>query len=705
MKRSRLPIIQATAIHCLLLLIEPAWVEAQMQFPPEAAENEIEAQFEPLVEDLSGQFEENFDASELLQELQYKKLNLNILNGNEMAATLLLNDLQINNLQEYIRTYGPLVTIYELQLIRGFDPATIHQIASRCAVAPPQQTAFPSVPLLMRQMRGQVMCRYARFIEPQKGYEKNKDTSQISGQGSHYLGTPSKMLVRFSVKSGESIGMGFTAEKDAGEEFFSNSQKQGFDFYSAYLAIKPGRILQSLVIGDFRLSFGQGLTLNTTSSLRMINGLYEPYRLSTGLKPYTSSNEEKNLSGIGVVIKTGRLEWTLFASRKKLDSRIEIYDTASQKIISAATPSTNGYHRTINEISRKNILEQTLLGGHIGYKNNFLHLGFTGFRLHYDASIAAGQDPYEQFYFSGNESICLGLDTRILLPHAMLFAEATKALHRSAAMIAGLYLYAHPRFRYTLVYRYYGKSSDNPLGMASGIQSVNRNETGITVSVVSLITSKLTITANTDLHWYPWLKYRSDRPSSGKEVRISIDFQPAKNALIGFRYVWGTSEENFSTGQRIVTPSVSINRQLFRFQLSHQISYALKLITQVQVSLSGMSSCPPQKGYLLSQDISYRFPKIPLGIELRYALFDTDSYENRIYSYERDVLNAFSAPAYYSKGVRFCSMIRYTLFDRLDIWLRFCRTILSEDDLIGSGPDEITGNTKSEVKAQVRYQF
>ena len=52
----------------------------------------------------------------------------------------------------------------------------------------------------------------------------------------------------------------FTGEKDAGEEFFQGSQKNGFDFYSAHLFVQGFGTIKQLAIGDFQAQFGQGLT-------------------------------------------------------------------------------------------------------------------------------------------------------------------------------------------------------------------------------------------------------------------------------------------------------------------------------------------------------------------------------------------------------------------------------------------------------------
>ncbi len=65
----------------------------------------------------------------------------------------------------------------------------------------------------------------------------------------------------------------------------------------------------------------------------------------------------------------------------------------------------------------------------------------------------------------------------------------------------------------------------------------------------------------------------------------------------------------------------------------------------------------PAYGYLLSQNLVFKLPIRHLSLTVLYALFDTDSYDERIYAYESDVLYGYSVPSYYGKGIRFLAVI------------------------------------------------
>ena len=112
-----------------------------------------------------------------------------------------------------------------------------------------------------------------------------------------------------------------------------------------------------------------------------------------------------------------------------------------------------------------------------------------------------------------------------------------------------------------------------------------------------------------------------------------------------------------------------------------------------------------ESGFVLYQDVSSTPFRFPLTLSLRYALFDTDSYNSRIYTYESDVLYAFSIPALYDKGTRFYVMARYQSAENLTLWLRYAQSWYSHKTELGSGMDRIAGTMRSEIKVQARWKF
>jgi hypothetical protein len=86
-------------------------------------------------------------------------------------------------------------------------------------------------------------------------------------------------------------------------------------------------------------------------------------------------------------------------------------------------------------------------------------------------------------------------------------------------------------------------------------------------------------------------------------------------------------------------------------------------------------------------------------------MFETDSYDSRIYEYEDDLPHAFSNPPLYGRGVRWYLILRYEIFSKVSLATKYSQTIKEGVTTIGSGLDEIEGNTQSLLSMQLDVRF
>jgi hypothetical protein len=87
----------------------------------------------------------------------------------------------------------------------------------------------------------------------------------------------------------------------------------------------------------------------------------------------------------------------------------------------------------------------------------------------------------------------------------------------------------------------------------------------------------------------------------------------------------------------------------------------------------------------------------PLSGSARYAVFETESYETRIYAYERDLFGSVSIPAAAGSGVRSYLNLSWRLGRRLRLEARYEETALRRTVTQGSA----TGKVRA-VKLQLR---
>jgi hypothetical protein len=127
--------------------------------------------------------------------------------------------------------------------------------------------------------------------------------------------------------------------------------------------------------------------------------------------------------------------------------------------------------------------------------------------------------------------------------------------------------------------------------------------------------------------------------------------------------------------------------------------------TRAEFSFYKQGNATIEKGFLVYQDVSYKALSFPVTFSVRFALFQTQSFNTRIYAYEDDVLYSFSIPAYQGRGMRYYLNARWTIYKGIDLWVRFAQTYQNDRKTVGSGLEEIKGGTRSEVKAQIRFKF
>ena len=111
------------------------------------------------------------------------------------------------------------------------------------------------------------------------------------------------------------------------------------------------------------------------------------------------------------------------------------------------------------------------------------------------------------------------------------------------------------------------------------------------------------------------------------------------------------------------------------------------------------------QGFFVCQDIAYKPENKPFSITFRYALFDTDDYDSRVYAYENDVLYSFSVPSLYGRGMRVYLLGKWQIINNLTIYARFGSTIYRDRDEISSGLTLIEGNHKTDLKVEAIWKL
>jgi len=660
---------------------------------------EIPLSTEQQLEDQTDADQGETEDDSYLQELeQFRKnpVNLNTADADELKQLRILTDLQIENLVTYRNLFGRLISIYELQAVPEWDVNTIRKLVPYITTAAPVSLEKET----SKRLKGgehSLLLRVSQVLERADGFDR-------STTGTKYLGSPQKIFFRYRYTYKNLLQFGLLGDKDAGEQFGKGAQKKGFDFYSFHLFARKIGIIQSLALGDFSVNMGQGLIQWQGLAFKKSVDVMGIKRQSAVLRPYNSGGEFYFHRGAGVTIRKGRFEATAFASFRKLSANFVADTVTNEDFISSFL--TSGYHRTTSENEDKNDLTQTVFGGNIAYRNNQWHVGVNGIYYHFSLPVQKRDDPYNLYAITGKNWYNFSIDYSYTYKNLHVFGEEAADKNFNKAFINGLLVSVDPRVDISFVQRTINVAYQSINGNSFTENTVPTNETGFYAGVTIRPAMGWKIDAYGDLYKFPWLRYLVDAASQGKDFLTQLTFTPNKQVEIYSRFRSETKQSNQPGNITVTNFVVSIPKQNWRTELSYKPAASITLRSRVELLWYNKDNkINAEKGFLGLFDLLYKPLLKSYTAVLGLRFFETDGYDSRIYAYENDVLYSFSIPVLYDKGFRYTLTISHDLGKKISFWLRWSQTIYRDKIVVGSGPDKINGNKKSEIKLQTRWVF
>lgn len=695
-------------------------VKAQDTIPIKIDDANIQHELENLAEDNNTEID---DYSDLLNALNhYKKhpLNLNAATFDELRQLYYLNDIEINNLLTHIQKNGKLITIYELQSVDGFDLQTINKILPYVQVTDNLSENHFTLKEMLDKGQNSVTSRYARVLETQKGFTPIDSASLYKSHNSRYIGSPDYLYTQYRFNYGTNVNWGITAEKDQGELFFKNQQKfkydwynqslkgnqhSGFDFYSAHFMLRNIKFIKALAIGDYQVSFGQGLTAWSAVAFGKSINILNVKKSGIGISPHTSVDENKFMRGVAATLVYKRFEATGFFSRHHVDATISDTSLNGQTTAVSALQTT-GLHTTPSEIANKHSILQTIYGGNVSYKTNKFNVGITAlnYQLNYDYNRSLKY--YSQFEFASTHNINVGVDYNFILHNINLFGEEAMSVNGGKAFVNGALVSLDPKLTFTVLHRYYERNYQNLISKGFGESSGNANEKGVFIGTVLKPNNVITLTTSYDRFEFPWLKYQVNAPSHGNDYMAQLNYTPSKKVDMYVYFRQRSKQQNTTDASAVINYLVPVQQTNERFDIIYAIVPSVKLKNRVELVKYKLGDNATQKGYLVVQDVAFHKMGKPFSVIFGYSMFQTDNYSVRIYAYTNDIPGSYSIPSYYYRGSSFFLMLQYSFTKRIELWVRYSQIYYDNKTVISPGAlTEIDGNTKSEIKLQLKYKF
>ncbi len=657
------------------------------------------------VQDIDVSYE---DLYESLYLLYTNPINLNTTNAEELASIFLLTPNQINNLLNYQSSYGRLLSIYELQAIPDFDEQTIRNLLPFVTVDDDgiQADNRPLFQRISTEENNYFILRYQRLLEEQKGF--TAPTFDSNGEpSSRYAGSPSKYMGRFRVSHSKDFSLGFTFEKDAGEQFWwdPDSKTYGIDYFSYHLHLQNKGKFKTIALGDYQIQMGQGLVFGAGFNPgKGAESITTVRRGSTGVRPYASVLETGFFRGAASTVSLGNFEVSAYFSRLYQDASIRNDTTFSDLDEFVSSIQDQGLHRTPTEIAAKDRILEYSYGSSVVYSGDSkrYQLGANILNTHYSLPLFRRPNNYNQFEFSGNQNLIYSVFGSYLWQNFNLFGEVAQSSSGGIGAVAGFMTSLSKLVDFSMVFRNYQRDFHSFYGNGFGEGSRSINEQGVYWGIKIKPSRKIFFSAYYDKFRFPWLRFRTEAPSDGYEYLARFNYRPARSVLLYFQLRQEQKQLTVGPDNSNLNVLETGRKNNYLLNLDYSVNSWFTMKSRVQYSnydLAGQYT----EGIALIQDFNFEFWKMKLSS--RFAIFDTDDYENRQYVYERDVLYGFSIPAYNGLGTRNYILLQYNHTKKLNFWIRYAKFNYRGVESIGSGLDEIDDNTRTEIKVQMRIKL
>ncbi len=616
---------------------------------------------------------------EMLCELEQEPLDINTATREQLLQLPFLNDKQVEDIHIYIDRFGTMKSTGELAMITSLDYTTRCLLSYFVCCKEPESPAMPDWQKVMKYGRHSVTAT------------ANIPFYERRGDKEGYLGYPYRHSLRYRFHYSDRLKIGFLGAQDAGEPFFANKNGAGYDFYAFYAeAHRIGR-LKTIVAGRYRASFGMGLVMSNDFSMGKLAALYALGQKGYGLRAHTSRSQANYLQGAAATVTLARgLDISALVSYRKTDATLNHGDSC------IASLDTDGYHRTVSEMGKKNNTSETLAGAHLHFRRHGFHLGATGSFTSYSKDLAPATTPlYRRYYPSGNDFWNIGADYGYTGHLVSLHGETATGGCGAIATIHSLSLTPSSQWTLLAVQRFYGKKyysmHANSLSEGGRVQ----NESGIYIGAQWQPLKRLRLTAYTDYAYFAGAKYQAQQASHAWDHLIQAQYDHRQLSVTA-RYRLKRREYDNTDATALATKtthrarlSATLNRHSWRFTTTADAAHS---------SFEESST-----GWMLTQQVGYRRRALQLNATLAY--FHTDDNESRLYGYEPGTLYTFAYQAFAGEGFRYALTARADIASRLTLIAHLATTDYLDRDHIASGLQQIDRSSKTDLELQLRWNF
>lgn len=637
-----------------------------------------------LVNDIKNSLDFNIDETLIREKVEVylkRPINLNTCTEKELQDFLFLNSFQIQTIINYRKKLGGFVEVKELITLSHFGAET--------------EKFLPlfTVTIQKNELYNQELRHFLVF-----GYGHQLDNSTYKNTPQDkYLGQENEYFLRYTLERTKGLSFGITMQNDYYEPFFNKHNKPslqngktGFDYSSVNISYKSKGFFRQIIVGDYALYFGQGLTFWNGFSLNKSIYATNVEKNNLEVRPYTSAGEFNYLRGLLLDLKLSeKIDVTLFGSGKNL-SALE-RNINGENYYSIDEIGTNR-----EEKDNKVFVKEYLLGGRVKTSFRKGNIGFTGFTSKYSGKVNPQNGIYDKLEFRDNNLSAISVDYTIQpLPYLRFFGETAYQAHKANAVLQGISLAPNPFWEVVLLYRNLSANYYNHYANVFQEKSTPNNEEGIYLGLKWQPLNWMSLSFYQDNFRSKWINYRTLGPTSGNETLIRAVFYPNKKADYILQFKRESTEYNLTENEIEKTNQGHLFQ--LRLQSDYQVNEELNLRTRIESKWVEINK--NMASFLFYQDFKWS-PNYNWKFTLRFAKAWVEDTYTRIYSQDSDVPYSYSITQFTRNGTQIYFIIKCKINKRLSLWLK-------TSNLTGDWKED-SNTLKSEktfFKTRIQYDF
>lgn len=619
------------------------------------------------------------DDYETLCYMEEHPLNINTATQKDLEQLPFLTAAQGEEILEYINFHGAMLTLNELALIASLDEPQRRLLACFVYAGEMQKKKRPSLREILRYGRSELTLSLRQPL-----YERR-------GDNNGYFGYNSRHSIRYAFDAGDRLRFGLLGAQDSGEPFFSCKNGMGYDHYSFFVQMRNIGALENIVAGHFRLQFGMGLVVNTGFSLGKMFMLSTLGRQSVGIRPSLTRSSAEYMQGVAATVRLGKnVRASAFVSYRPIDATLN--DSGAIRTI-----VTTGYHRTQIEMEKKNNSNVLSTGMNICFAKNGFHAGTTASYVHYNRNLAPlTTTKYRRYYNTGNDFVNVGVDYGYTSHVFTLSGETATDKHGAIATLNTISATLSERLMLMALYRYYSFKYSSVYAKSFSDGGDVRNEHGAYLGIEWQAAHNVKLTAYADFAHSPWARYRISMPSNSFDALLSLAWTSHRLTLKARYRMRLRYRDNEAK-----TTMVRYDTHRTRLSATYDFGHGWNATTQGDFALTDYNI--RDRGYMVTESVNGQWRWLRFSLNVNY--FHTDSYDSRLYAYERSPLNSFSFPSFYGHGLRYAILLRTDIGRKLMAIAKIGVTDYFDRSTIGTGLQKVSASSMADIDLQLRWRF